>query len=107
MTADHSPDLCADARQRIQAVDQLAATVYDLALERTRRELATAGVDFSTAHNAMVARSYGKSWPNVNYRLLRRAMWSYNRSVDATRNAKQSIWARLGGLAYHAGWGHK
>lgn len=35
-------------------------------------------------HNALVDRDLGRGWPGVDYKLLRRARWTYNQQYRAS-----------------------
>ena len=65
-----------------------AAAISKAKLARWRKTVKAAGLDPNYgAHpnNAMCAYDAGKPWPNVNYSLVRKALWLDRHMFDANR----------------------
>lgn len=74
--------LAADLRPR---AERLQASI----VAEARLTAAQAGLDpticFLHAHNASVSAYYGKPWPEVDYRLVRRVLWLEQKSFEPGR----------------------
>ena len=86
------------ARQTKERADRITAMMMDDA----RATATAAGLDGSIigihVHNALVSLAAGKPWPEVNYKLARRAAWLMERSYLPHRIADRIVsraWARV------------
>lgn len=71
-------------QNRAQYAHAVADRIVKMAHANAVRTMHRAGVsDPNCLHNALVSAEWCKPWPEVNYRLARRAKWEFDRQFRA------------------------
>ena len=87
-----------------QQIAQRFVALQEMRRQRVLEVLRQSGAhDFIRMHNAFVSAEYGKPWPEIDYSLLRKARWMWNR-IDLGREAVDRLYNKACVRQYPKDW---